>query len=241
MWRRWGKLVVHLMALHSWPPIALAVGTLAAADDSAGAFGSAGCWLPDAFGHFGLRELGEYGEGQFTGIVEEILYPTLSNQHIHVYYILRFAYLGLFSTSTPKGSKTNSQGMSGHVRASGLGCSSCGASTPRHAVTSLQPGGKSLFNSREGDSAIGLGAFWSSACVIVGRQLHWWMSGLLGFGFCSKTAKNVFDSFFLQKKVVNVCLFPQSHGKFIGNLKPFVAFVAWSVTSNLRCAPSQRF
>ena len=95
-------------------PIALAVGTLAAADDSAGVFGSAGCWLPDAFGHFGLRERGEYG-GQFAGIVEEILYPTLSNQHIHVYYILRFASLGLFSTSTPKGSKRNSQGMSGQV------------------------------------------------------------------------------------------------------------------------------
>ena len=58
---------------------------------------------------------GEYGEVQFAGIVEEILYPTLSNQHIHVYYILRFAYLGLFSTSTPKGSKRNSQGMSGQV------------------------------------------------------------------------------------------------------------------------------
>ena len=95
-------------------PIALAVGTLAAADDSAGVFGSAGCWLPEAFGHFGLRERGEYG-GQFAGIIEEILYPTLSNQHIHVYYILRFAYLGLFSTSTPKGSKRNSQGMSGQV------------------------------------------------------------------------------------------------------------------------------
>ena len=115
MWRRWGKLVVPLMALHSWPLIALAVGTLAAADDSAGVFGSAGRWLPDAFGHFGLRERGEYGEGQFAGIVEEIPYPTLSNQHIHVYYILRFAYLGLFSTSTPKGPKRNSQGMSGQV------------------------------------------------------------------------------------------------------------------------------
>ena len=115
MWRRWGKLVVPLMAHRSWPLIALAVGTLAAADDSAGVFGSAGCWLPDAFGHFGLRERGEYGEVQFAGIVEEILYPTLSNQHIHVYYILRFAYLGLFSTSTPKGPKRNSQGMSGQV------------------------------------------------------------------------------------------------------------------------------
>ena len=115
MWRRRGKLVVPLMALHSWPLIALAVGTLAAADDCAGVFGSAGCWLPDAFGHFGLRERGEYGEVQFAGIVEEILYPTLSNQHIHVYYILRFVYLGLFSTSTPKGPKRNSQGMSGQV------------------------------------------------------------------------------------------------------------------------------
>ena len=95
-------------------PIALAVGTLAAAHDSAAVFGSAGCWLPDAFGHFGLRERGEYG-GQFAGIVEEILYPTLSNQHVHVYYILRFAYLGLFSTFTPKGLKRNSQGMSGQV------------------------------------------------------------------------------------------------------------------------------
>ena len=115
MCRRWGKLVVPLIAHRSWPLIALAVGTLAAADDSAGVFGSAGCWLPDAFGHFGLRERGEYGEVQFAGIVEEILYPTLSNQHIHVYYILRFVYLGLFSTSTPKGSKRNSQGMSGQV------------------------------------------------------------------------------------------------------------------------------
>ena len=71
-------------------PIALAVGTLAAADDSAGVFGSAGCWLPDAFGHFGLRERGDYG-GQFAGIVEEILYPTLHTQ-ICVFGVVQHFY-----------------------------------------------------------------------------------------------------------------------------------------------------
>ena len=119
MWRRWGKLVVPLMALHLWPLIALAVGTLAAADDSAGVFGSAGCWLPDAFGHFGLRERGEYG-GQFAGIVEEILYPTLSNQHIHVYFctysdLRPWGCSALLHQKDPKGIVRACRGMSGQV------------------------------------------------------------------------------------------------------------------------------
>ena len=177
------------------PHIALAVGTLAA-DDSAGVFSSAGCWLPDAFGHFGLRKR-EDGEVRWNHWGNPLsnsiqLCLTLSNQHTH--YILRFAYLGLFSTSTTKGryrasghdvKKLNIRGMN-HAFwlhcTFGLGCSSCGASTSRHAITSLQPGGKSLFNSSSKEvAAVGLGTVSTLACAMSGRMWQDRMIGISGW------------------------------------------------------------
>ena len=60
----------------------------------------------------------------------------------------------------------------------GSGCSSCGVSTSRHAVTSLQPGGKSLFNSSSKEvSAIGLGTVSTLACAMSGRM---WQDRIIG-------------------------------------------------------------
>ena len=53
----------------------------------------------------------------------------------------------------------------------GSGCSSCGASTSRHAITSLQPGGKSLSSSSSKEvAAIGLGTVSTLACAMSGRM-----------------------------------------------------------------------
>ena len=117
MWRRWGKLVVPLMALHLWPPspwqlarLQRPMTALVCSVQLAVDFQTRSATL--ASGNGESTEVNSLESLRKSSIQ---LCPTSTSMYITYLDLHRFASLGLFSTFTPKGLKRNSQDMSGQV------------------------------------------------------------------------------------------------------------------------------